>query len=254
MPPGQSLYERAKATGDEMLALAEPAGDSVLLVEAYRVLGNTAFWTGDFDRACTDMRRAVMLYDPTRHQSLAQEFGQDPDVANRGILCRALCYRGLPLAAEQQVQKALQRAQTIGHPFSRVFAGGSAMWSAWFLDQPDKAERHAAATRDICLERGFPYLTVASRVVHGWAVARNRQTREGLAEVEAAIAGWRAGGTAVGMVIFLLVPADVQTLASRPEQALVTLANPLTTAPGCGRWLAAGRPGPVAGRSFRRAR
>jgi class 3 adenylate cyclase len=116
---GQSQYDLARATGDEMQLLAEQAHDTALQIEAHRVLGNTAFWTGNFPAASVFMERAVALYDPVRHQALAVELGQDPDVANRGILSWALCFLGRPQAAGLQVRIALERAELLGHPFSR---------------------------------------------------------------------------------------------------------------------------------------
>ena len=223
---GQSRYELAKATGEEMLALAGKARDAPLLIEAHRALGNTAFWTGDFATATVEMERAVTMYDPQKHQSLAAELGQDPDVANRGILSWALCYLGRPLSAERHVGIALARAEALGHPFSRVFAGGSAMWCAWIVDQPEVAGRRAAATRDLSLERGFPYIATAAKIVHGWSVARLGEPDRGLAEVEKAIVAWRATGGSIGMVLFLQVLAEVQILAGRADAARVTLANP----------------------------
>ena len=227
---GQSQYDLARATGDEMQLLAEQAHDTALQIEAHRVLGNTAFWTGNFPAASVFMERAVALYDPVRHQALAVELGQDPDVANRGILSWALCFLGRPQAAGLQVRIALERAELLGHPFSRVFAGGSAMWSGWFLDQPELAAQHAAATRDLSLERGFPYLAAAAKVVHGWALARSGQPDQGLSEVEAAVTAWRASGVTIGMVIFLQVLADAQILAGHGARALATLDDPIILA------------------------
>jgi predicted ATPase len=224
---GQSKYELARTTAQEMMALATQAQDPALLIEAHRVTGNVAFWTGDFATACGEMERAVALYDPVRHKALAAELGQDPDVANRGILSWALCYLGKPVTAEGHVKVVLARAEELGHPFTRAFAGGTAMWSAWFLDKPENAEQRAAQMRDLSLERGFPYLVTAARVVHGWAVARNGDVERGLAEIEEAIKAWQASGASIGMVLFLQVLAEVQILAGRAEQALATLDDPV---------------------------
>jgi len=80
---------------------------------------------------------------------------------------------------------------------------------------------------DLSLERGFPYLAAAARVVHGWAVARNGDPARGLAQVEEAIAAWRATGASIGLVIFMQVLAEVQTLAGQPTRALATLDDPI---------------------------
>lgn len=209
------------------MALAARAGDSALLVEAHRVAGNVAFWTGSFTMACIEMERAVDLYDPQRHQALAIELGQDPDVANRGILSWALCYLGRPLSAQHHVNATLERAQLLGHPFTRAFAGGTAMWSGVFLDQPEHTVHRAAQVRDLSLERGFPYLATAAKVVHGWAVARNGDSERGLAEIVETIGAWRGSGASIGLTLFLQVQAEIQVRAGRAEQALATLEDPV---------------------------
>jgi predicted ATPase len=224
---GQSQYALARATAQEMMSLAAKSGEDALRVEAHRVTGNVAFWTGDFAVACAEMERAVTLYDPQRHHALAVELGQDPDVANRGIFSWALCFLGRPLSAEQHAKAALERAEALGHPFTRAFAGGTAMWSAWFVDQPALAGPRAAQMRDLSLERGFPYLAAAASVVHGWSVARNGDVPRGLAGIEEAIGAWRATGASIGMVLFLQVLAEVQILAGRAAQALATLDDPI---------------------------
>lgn len=224
---GQSKYDLAKSTAEEMMALASRAGDSALLVEAHRVAGNVAFFTGRFTMACQEMECAVNLYDPQRHRSLAVELGQDPDVANRGILAWALCYLGRPRSAERHMNAALERALALGHPFTRAFAGGTAMWSRLLLDQPEQAVDSAAQVRDLSLERGFPYLATAAKIVHGWAVARNGDREGGLAQIVETIGAWRRSGASIGLVLFLQVQAEIQILAGRAEQALATLTDPL---------------------------
>ncbi len=222
---GRSKYDLAKSTAEEMMALAARSGDSALLVEAHRVAGNVAFWTGNFTMACIEMERAVDLYDPQRHQALAIELGQDPDVANRGILSWALCYLGRPLSAQRHVNATLERAQSLGHPFTRAFAGGTAMWSSLFLDQPEHAVHRAAQVRDLSLERGFPYFAAAAKVVHGWAVARSGDLERGLAEIAETIGAWRGAGASIGLTLFLQVQAEMQILTGRAEQALFTLGD-----------------------------
>lgn len=224
---GQAAYAEARKLGDELLALAESADDDALLIEAYRAVGNTAFWIGDFVAAREQMERAVSLYDPDRHGDLAARYGQDPDVANRGILAWTLCYLGYPDAAKQQAEATVERARALDHPFSLIYAYGASMWTYQFLRDAPAAERWARAAIDLAAEREFPYLGAAGKVVHGWAVAAQGDVAAGLAEIGPALAAWREAGGGIGMPLFLTVLADTQLLAGQYEAALKTLDDPL---------------------------
>jgi predicted ATPase len=217
---GQAAYEMARQLAEELLLLALKDGDSALRLEAHRAAGTTAFWVGDLNDARHHLTRAVELYDPVRHRALAQLYGQDPCVAARGILSWALASAGEAEQAREQARAAVAWGNELQHPFTLAYAHGSEMWAHYFLGE--RPEAAAAATRcaDLSLERGFPYLAVAGRIVHGWAEGA-------VAEVEGAVRAWRQVSGGIGMPMFLIVQAETQTEAGRAAEALQSLNEPV---------------------------
>ena len=236
---GQGDMQEAARIGQQLIALARQSGESALLLEANRLLGNNAYWTGDFIAARHYMEEAVALFDPAAHAGLVAQFGQDPDVANRGILGWALGFLGYPEQAQAQIRQAVARAEAIDHPFSRVFAYGAAMWNQHFLSEIDSAEHWAERLIELARERGFAYLEVAGQVVRNWARAR-RGVAEGITDLEAVLAQWRASGATIGMHLFLVVQANVWLHAGRPDEVRRTLSDPVLSQRSVSeRWLEA---------------
>lgn len=223
---GQGEMGEAARIGQELLALAARSGDAALLLEANRLLGNTAYFAGDFVAARRHMEQAVELFDPAAHGGLVAQFGQDPDAANRGLLGWALARLGYPEQGRGQIVRAVERAETIGHPFSMAYAHGAAMWSSHFLIEFAEAARWAQSTVAIARARGFAYLDVAGQVVGLWVRARSGEA-DALDALDAVIGRWRAGGATIGMHSFLVVLADAWLHAGWPDRAERTLGDGL---------------------------
>src|SRR5262249_48839848 len=82
---GEALRQLAR----QFLALAEKQGATVPLMIGHRIMGSLMH-TGDFMEGRAHLDRALSLYDPCEHRSLASRFGQDVRVA-------ALSYRSWAL-------------------------------------------------------------------------------------------------------------------------------------------------------------
>jgi len=217
---GQADYPRARALADELLGLAIKVGDPALSLEAHRAIGTTAFWTADLAGARHHLERAAALYEPARHRALVQLYGQDPCVAARGILAWALAHRGEAAAAREQAAQAAIWAEELAHPFSLAYAHGASMWTGYFLGDTQLAAAAGQRCADLSLERGFPYLVAAGRVVHGWATGD-------ATEVEGAVRAWRQIGGGIGLPIFLLVQSDIQLAQGRHAEARQSLNDPI---------------------------
>lgn len=217
---GQAAYEAARQLAEELLILALKDGDSALRLEAHRAAGTTAFWVGDLAKARHHLTHAVELYDAVRHRALAQLYGQDPCVAARVILSWTLAAQGEAALTREQANAAEAWAGELQHPFTLAYAHGGAMWAGYFLGERPEAAAAAQRCADLSLERGFPYLVTAGRVVHGWAEGAT-------AEVEGAVRAWRQASGGIGMAIFLIVQAEAQVEAGRPAEALQSLNDPM---------------------------
>jgi class 3 adenylate cyclase len=237
---GHGEYARARALEDELLELAERANRGGLLLETHRMLGNTAFWSGELAQAQARLQAAVELAarDTRTDPPLLSAYGQDPEVANRGILAWVLCLLGRSEEALAEAERAVQRAQSLDHPFTLAFASGSCMWTYAFLRRAPDAEQWARRTLELSRRRGFAYLETAASVVLGWARTVQGNARGGLREIERALARWRAGGQTIGTLAFALMLADAYLSAQRVDDAREILADPQLCARGAAEgWL-----------------
>src|SRR5262249_60536781 len=61
----------AHELAEELLRLAQRAQDAAMLVEAYSMLGTTAFYLGEIASARAHLEQAEALYDPKQHRAHA---------------------------------------------------------------------------------------------------------------------------------------------------------------------------------------
>ena len=77
-------YQTAQALGEQLLALAQQAQDTAMLLAAHYSLGATWFWLGAPAAALThlDLAQGIALYDPTQHRTSIFQRGD-----YSGVMC-----------------------------------------------------------------------------------------------------------------------------------------------------------------------
>ena len=227
---GNSDYEQAGRLSQQLVELADAAGDSALALEAHRARGNSAFWPGQFRTAREHMLEAVAIASKQPDAPLPEGFSQDPDIANRGLLAWTLASLGEPISAGKQIDAALDRAQTLNHPFSMAYAVGSSMWTYFVLRDVEQSMMFAEQMVEISHEYGFPYFEVAGNVAMGWATTETASDDESAREAVLALRGhveaWRQASGGIGMAIFMYALAEAQLRGGDAEGALATLEAP----------------------------
>jgi class 3 adenylate cyclase/predicted ATPase len=115
---GDALRELAV----QFLALAEKQGATVPLMIGHRLMGTSLLFTGDIAKGRAHFDRAIALYDPAEHRSLAARFGQDAGVSILSQRSPALGLLGYPEAALADADHALKDARDIGQAATLMFA------------------------------------------------------------------------------------------------------------------------------------
>ena len=77
-----SNADAVRELGEQLLALAEKQRTTVSVVIAHRVMGLSLMSTGELVGARTHLDKAIALYDPAEHRSLATRFNADALVAS----------------------------------------------------------------------------------------------------------------------------------------------------------------------------
>jgi class 3 adenylate cyclase/predicted ATPase len=104
------------------LALAEQNTAKEPLMVAHRLMGSSLLYTGDIAEGREHYDRAIALYDPAAHRSLATRFGQDVGVAILSYRSLAMWLLGYPEEALRDADDALNNARQIGQAATLMYA------------------------------------------------------------------------------------------------------------------------------------
>ena len=98
----------------QFLALAEKKSAPVPLMIGHRITAVSLFATGAFAEGRAHFNRALALYVPAEHRSLATRFGQDPRASALGFRSVSVWHLGYPTAALADASQAVGDAREIG--------------------------------------------------------------------------------------------------------------------------------------------
>ena len=115
-------FARAAEQAKQFLALADKLGRSAPLLVAHRLMGGTLFISGEFQTARLHLDRAITLYAPEEHRSLATRFGQDIGVASLVYRSFVLYRLGYPDGARVDVDEAVKCARDLGQAGTLLYA------------------------------------------------------------------------------------------------------------------------------------
>jgi class 3 adenylate cyclase/predicted ATPase len=191
----RSQYDSAHQLGTLLLSLGEQQGDPGLVLEAHACLALIAlFGRADLSAAREHFERALAIYDPEAHAAHSVAFGQDPGVLCLSYGAWALWLLGHPDQALASHRRALALAEQRGHAHSRAYALGVGASFRQLRREPALALELAETSIAYATERGFPVWVMAAAYTRGWALNEQGRCQEALAQLRAAIEGWRTIG------------------------------------------------------------
>ena len=128
----------------QFLTLAEKQSSTGPLIVGYRLVGTSLSITGEVAKGLTYLDRALALYDPAEHRSLAARFGQDLRVAILSYRSLALWRLGYPKDAVVVSDKALKDAREFGSITTLIYA----LWHAALTETECRNYTTASAQLD----------------------------------------------------------------------------------------------------------
>jgi TOMM system kinase/cyclase fusion protein len=220
----------ARSLGEQLLRLADAAGDDDLLLEACTMLGVTLFHTGEIEQARAYLERGIALYDRERHAGHALVYGQDPGMACRCYLASALWWQGYADRALAVSDEAIALARGLRHAHSLTFG---LYFSARFRYQRgDLDVAIALADEAVALgaEYGFPIWQTLGAMVRGRAYVERGERERGAAEIAAARTLHVSRGAGTSRPYFLALYADALGQVGRIAEALKAVDDALADA------------------------
>jgi predicted ATPase len=221
-------YQSALELANQLVAMAQKAEDSALLLMAEHSFGNTLWLIGDFEAAQAAAERHNALYVPERHHALASRFGgYDTGVAG---LCGAavqLWPLGYADRARQSGRDAIVLARKLSHSYSLAFAFTFDAMVQQYCRDVERTRQEAEEALALATELELaPWLAWAG-TLRGWALVEQGEVEEGLAQLSQAIGGWKAGGLGCITPYFLALLAEAYAKTRQPEAARDALAEAL---------------------------
>ena len=178
----------------QFLALAAKQGTTTPPMIGHRIMGHSLLFKGDFAEARAHYEKALVLYDPAQHRSLATRFGQDIRVAVLSIRPWGLWVLGHPDAALADIDQALSDAREIGQAANLMFA----LVFASFVHIMRGNCATATALIDELLaladEKGSPYWKAAGMIERGEVFALTGKAPDAVQTITSGMAAIRLMG------------------------------------------------------------
>lgn len=235
---GSDLDVASELAG-ELLAVAEREGDGSLENLAHLALGVPVFFCGRFEEALAHLERSLALYDFARDGRGAYRYGQDPGVMALPFASYCHWFLGRPERALALSQESLERAQTVGHPYTTALAHAyAALLNLLMLRDTPRAFELAQETVAIATEQAFPLWRGFGTVAAARARAELGELDGCVETIQTGLADVAATGTVAGSPFFVGMLSEAQELAGRRDDALgaVEMALGLAESTGCRYW------------------
>ena len=208
-------HDRTGPLGDELVAIAEGSGSTMLRLFASAWRGSDAYLAGDRDSAATYLQRCVELYDPERPALGAL----DPGVVAWMWLANLDLDAGDVDGALATVGQTQALARAKGQPFIVAWADQHAAKLHALLGDAGTAGPLAEAVQAVAAEQGYAQIEPQMRCVAGWARAATGDAVAGAAEVEAGLAGIAGSGSAADSSLHRLLLVSARRLAGDDDGA-----------------------------------
>jgi class 3 adenylate cyclase/predicted ATPase len=214
------------AAAERCLQLAEQLQDRSLLGHAQFLMGNCLFWLAELVRARRHLEEGIALYDPERARFEAARFGfQDHSAACYSFLGRVLWHLGYPEQAKGVTERAIATANNLGHPFS---VANALSWAA-ALHQlcGDVGRTRELSEKDLAFstKQVIPFFAAHAMVLRGWACVIQGQGEEGVVQLDAGVAAYRAIGSELELPHWLGLMVEACCGTGRIEEGLHVVAE-----------------------------
>jgi predicted ATPase len=210
---------------ETLLHLAQRTDDPALAVIAHYALGTTWLWRGALPAARQHLEDGIARYTPDQHRMPVFRMGHDPGLACRAFAAWTLWLLGYPAQALACLHEASALVHALAHPFSLAFARCRAAFVFQLFRDVPAVHEQAEAAVVLSTEQDFPLWAASGTIFRGWALARQGQGEEGIAQIRQGIVAYQATGAVLFVPYFCTVLADVCDHLGHPTDGLQALAE-----------------------------
>ncbi len=180
---------RAFAYAQQMLAIATEVGDAMLLAMAESAMSGSALFMGELALSIEAQQRAESVTTPEVRAGMRAIVGSDPLMLSRCEAARACWMTGDIAAARALFEQSLADVRASRDPRERAHVSMHAAEFEAEAGNVDAAIRLATDALQVCEEYGVASERIWTAAYLGRAQIRRGSVTEGIATLEAAIAG-----------------------------------------------------------------
>ncbi len=223
---GQGDIARSLTFGQELLRLAEQAGERLSIIEALFVIGSGYSITGQFAAACQHLERLLALTETTLSEALIGLGGMDLRVSGLAWLSLVSWITGEVDRAAGYDRQIMERLRQIDHPLTLGFALTASACPIMLL-RGDLADAQAyLSLLHRVAEQTLPMFRPWDKVFAGYVRVCQGEVA-GLAQLRQGITEWDATGTRGGYVYQRLMLSEACLRIGEIEAGLQVAAETL---------------------------
>jgi predicted ATPase len=212
----------------QYLALAEKQAAPVPRMVGHRLMGTSLLHAGNIAECRAHFDRAIALYNPAQHRSLATRFGQDVRMASLSHRSWALWLLGHPEAALRDADHALKDAREISQAATLMFALYCASFTHIFCGS--YATTNAIVDELVALadERGALFWKVQGMRAQGQLLALTRKAADAVQTSTSAHIAWRSTGSTAFVPFYLSYLASAYAELGQFNDAWLCISEAMT--------------------------
>jgi predicted ATPase len=219
----RSELRKTLELAEQLFTLAQRAQDPAELLQARMALAVTFLGLGDSVATREHMDLGIAMYDPKRHGSHTDLYGQDPGATCLAFGAVALWLLGYPVQAVERSREAVSLARTLGQPSTLALALYFATILRQYRHEGPAVRENAEATIAIATEHGFSFWLAAGLVMRGCALTEQGEWVSGISQLRQGMSEWGATGGATHRTYHLALLAEALGREGQVEEGLAIL-------------------------------
>ncbi len=218
--------DAAKAIADQALAASQRHGKSKTQIWGHHIAGVVQYHRGQFESAWDLLGQAHSEYQEEEHSKNPH----DPGILVLEYMALTAWQLGMADTARRRMREALSLSDRLQKPFGLARCGFYAAYLHALMRDPGPALEFSEKSIKWSTEYSIQLYLDASRIVYGWAIAKQERGAEGVACLRAAIESFKAADNRLGMATYLGFLAEALLCAGLPEEAIATVEQGLNLA------------------------
>ena len=209
----------AREIGERLMVLADSTGTRRAQLVAHMLGVQLAMYSGRFDQVDRHWVIAEQRYSEAEDRALVGHYSTDLRLTVRLHGAHVLWIMGLPDQAARLCEEKDGIARSLAHPYSLSW---SLTWGAMphlYRGDHDALEKSVTEGMRIAREHGLAYTEAIGGVALGWLLGQRGKPVQGIAEMRAGLAAFRATGAEIVVPFFKTLLAELLSGSGAEQEA-----------------------------------